>query len=60
MVTMSFLEAQDTIKIISDNLQIAEQRYNEGVKLLESGNIQGAINKFTGYKSKTRFVKSIL
>jgi tetratricopeptide (TPR) repeat protein len=47
MVTMSFLEAQDTIKIISDNLQIAEQRYNEGVKLLESGNIQGAINKFT-------------
>lgn len=46
IVIMGVVNAQDTIKIRTGDSQIAEQRYNEGVKLLQGGNVQNAISKF--------------
>ena len=40
IVLMGALNAQDTIKIRTGDSQIAEQRYNEGVKLLQNGDLQ--------------------
>jgi len=47
IVLMGAINAQDTIKIRTGDSQIAEQRYNEGVKLLQNGDVQNAISKFT-------------
>ncbi|MGB4604053.1 MAG: tetratricopeptide repeat protein, partial [Bacteroidales bacterium] len=47
IVMMGALNAQDTIKIRTGDSQIAEQNYNEGVKLLQNGDLQNAISKFT-------------